>query len=237
MNPKHLLLALALLLPCAIAQAASFEPFKATYEVWVNGKRQGLSIMTLSRNGDGLWRYDIKMEGTQGMARFLGAEVDQTTTFEMHDGRPRPITATSFSKVMLKTIERSGHYDWQAGEARWEGDLKAHRLGPVSLSPGDLNSGLINLALAQDVQARPRLGEVIDYRLVDEGRVRDYQYRIESTEMISVGETEHSALRVARGNDERRQIAWIVAGLQLPARVLEENEGKPGFDLRLLKIE
>ena len=235
---NRILTTLALLLLLFSAQAsAALDPFIATYEVWVNGKLQGQSVTTLSRTDGGRWRYEVRMAGTRGMARFLGAEVDQTTTFELRDGRPRPLTATSYSKVMLKTTERSGEYDWSRGEARWSGDLKAERLGPVALEPGDLNGGLINLTLAQDVQARPHPGTVIDYRLVDEGRVRDYRYRVETHEPVSIGDSQRDALRVVRDAGNRRQIAWVVDGLPVPARVLEERDGKPRYDFRLLKVE
>lgn len=236
MKFRRIIATLGLLLASTIAHSA-YAPFTATYEVWVNGKQQGRSVMTLARNSDGLWHYEIRMDGTQGMARMVGAQVDQSTTFELIDGRPRPVSATSLSKVMFKTTEREGRYDWNRAEARWSGDLKPARLGPVALEPGDLNGALINLALVQDVQARPEPGRTLDYRMVDEGRVRNYQYRIEDRESISIGDAAHQALRVARSSEDRRSVAWVVPGLPVPARILQEENGKPGLDMRLLQVE
>ncbi len=234
------LLALLLLIaggPCAAADWTLLKPFKATYEVWLNGKAQGLSVTTLSRNEDGTWRYDIQSEGTAGIARLVGAEADQTTLFDIHDDRPRPLSATSYSRVLLKTTERSGRYDWTIGEARWTGDLKPHRLGPIALQPGDLNTGLINLALVRDALHLDDQASTLDYRLVDEGRIRDYSYRFEANETVAVAGRPYSARRLIRGDAQRRQIAWVVADLPVPARIVDEREGKPGFDFRLLKVE
>lgn len=217
--------------------AANYAPFVATYEVWVNGKQQGESLMTLRRDRAGNWVYDVRMKGTSGLAKLLGAQVDQTTVFDLVDGRPRPLTTHSYSKVLLKDTEREGRYDWTLAEARWSGDLKPGRDGPVTLQAGDLNSALINLSLVRDVQAQPETGRVLDYRMVEEGKVRDYRYRILGTEAVAVGADSHQALRVERDKENGFQAAWVVPGLPVPARLLQEEEGKRGYDMRLLKVE
>lgn len=237
MNPIRLFAIAGLLLLASPAVAAGYTPFTATYEVWINGKPQGESVMTLARNGSGQWQYDIRMKGTGGLARMLGARLDQSTTFELVDGRPRPLATTSYSKVLFKTTERSGHYDWARGEARWSGDLKEHRLGPVELRPGDLNGALINLALVRDVGQRPEPGRELDYRMVEEGRVREYRYRIEDRETVTVGPRTLAALRVARESEQRRNVAWVVPELPVPARIVQEDDDGPDIDMRLLRVE
>lgn len=231
-------LALALYLASiAGVAAANYAPFVATYEVWVNGKQQGESLMTLRRDQTGNWVYDVRMKGTSGLAKLLGAQVDQTTVFDLVDGRPRPLTTHSYSKVLLKDTEREGRYDWTLSEARWSGDLKPGRDGPVALQAGDLNSALINLSLVWDVQAQPETGRVLDYRMVEEGKVREYRYRIVGAEAIAVGSASHQALRVERDKENGFQAAWVVPGLPVPARLLQEEEGKRGYDMRLLKVD
>ncbi len=230
-------IATLLLLLTGAGNATGYAPFVATYEVWINGKPQGRSVMSLSREDDGRWQYEIRMEGTRGMARMVGALVDQTTLFELHEGRPRPLAASSYSKVLFKTTERSGQYDWRLGEARWSGDLKPERLGPVALRPGDLNSALLNFALVRDVEARPEIGRVLEYRMVDEGRVREYRYRIEGPESVEVGADPVETIRVSREADGRRVVVWVAPGLPVPARMLQEDKDDPGIDMRLLGIE
>src|SRR3546814_5650356 len=77
------------------------------------------------------------------------------------------------SSDLIKKTDKKATYDWDKGVATWSGDVKPERAGPVKLQPGDVDALLLNLELARDVQA----GEPLDYRMVDDGRVKSMTYK------------------------------------------------------------
>ena len=106
---------------------------------------------------------------------------------------------------------------------------------PVPLQPGDMSALLMNLAVIRD--AAP--GKQLDYRVVDNGRVREYQYTVAAEpENVTVEDLSYSALRVSRsngGNDET--IFWVADGVPTPVRILQREDGQDGIDLRLVEYQ
>ena len=129
----------------------------------------------------------------------------------------------------------TGVYNWQAGTAQWQGDLKEDRQRPIPLQRGDQSALVLNLSLMRD--ARP--GQALQYRYVDVGRVRQYEYRAaDTTENVQVGDLSYDALRVYRtngGNDET--ILWIANGVPTPVRILQRKDGQDEIDLRLIEYQ
>jgi hypothetical protein len=128
-----------------------------------------------------------------------------------------------------------GTYDWTNRTAQWRGDIKKDRRAPLSLQTGDMSALLMNLAVIRD--AAP--GRELNYRVVDNGRIRDYQYVVSSEpEIVSVEDLSYSALRVSRangGNDET--IFWVADGVPTPVRILQRENGQDGVDLRLVEYQ
>ena len=75
--------------------------------------------------------------------------------------------------MVFKKSQKNASYDWSKGEARWSGDVKADRAGPVKLQDGDLDAMLLNLAIVRDVAA----GKPLNYRMVDNGVVRQQNHQ------------------------------------------------------------
>ena len=94
---------------------------------------------------------------------------------------------------------------------------------------------LMNLAVIRD--AAP--GKQLDYRVVDNGRIREYQYAVSpEPENVTVEDLSYSALRVSRangGNDET--IFWVADGVPTPVRILQRENGQDGVDLRLVEYQ
>lgn len=212
--------------------AHALEPFTAQYEAWYEGSRQGDGVMKLAPAGPNRWTYSLDVRGTSGMAAIAGLNLAQRTTFEVVDGTWRPLAGSDSSKMLFKSSTRNATYDWARGEARWTGDVKAGRAGPVALRAGDMDAMLLNLALVRDVKANNRL----DYRLVDNGRAKDHHYTVVGKESINIGGKAHEATKVSRTDGDRQTIAWIVDGIPVPARILQRDEGKDELDLRLKSI-
>ena len=58
--------------------------------------------------------------------------------------------------------------------------MKPERAGPVKLQVGDLDALLVNLAIVRDLRA----GKPMNYRMVDDGRVRQLRYTVAGKEQI-----------------------------------------------------
>lgn len=215
------------------APALALEPFTATYEAWYEGSRQGDGVMRLARADKGRWTYSLDVRGTSGMAAIAGADLSQRTTFDVADGHWRPLSGSDSSKLLFKSSTRTASYDWSRGEARWTGDVKPERAGPVRLRAGDMDAMLLNLALARDVTA----GKPLSYRLVDNGRAKQHVYKVAGTEQVTIEGQSREAVKVVRTDDDKQTVAWIVKGMPVPVRILQRDEGEDKLDLRLVSLD
>jgi hypothetical protein len=216
------------------ATAPALQPFHATYDAWNAGKPAGTASMALAREG-AQWRVELDITGNRGLARWVRLDIDQGTVFDDVGGVYRPLRQDTRRKALFMGREVQGVYDWQAGVARWTGDIKAQRREPVALQAGDMSGLLINLAIVRD--AVP--GRNLSYRFVDGGRVRQHEYAVaQATEYIEVDGLSFEAMRVSRtngGNDET--IVWVARGVPTPIRILQRENGEDAIDLRLVAYE
>ncbi|QDW66218.1 DUF3108 domain-containing protein [Luteimonas granuli] len=214
--------------------AAALQPFLATYDAWNGGRPAGAATMRLARE-DGHWLLGLDVTGNRGLARWVRLDIDQDTVFDVVGDQYRPLRQSTRRKALFVDREVEGVYDWAAGSARWEGDIKAARRQPVALREGDMGGLLINLAIVRDAAPGRRLG----YRFVDGGRVREHEYAVaEATEKVEVDGLSWEALRVSRtngGDDET--ILWVARGVPTPVRILQREDGEDGIDLRLVAYE
>ena len=89
--------------------------------------------------------------------------------FEDTSGQLASAVAAPIPRVLLiKQVEQERDLRLGQGEARWTGDVKPDRAGPVKLQAGDLDAMLLNLAIVRDVAA----GKPLNYRMVDDGRAK-----------------------------------------------------------------
>ena len=212
-----------LLLAAGAAQAAALAPFNASYRASYLGM-QANGSMTLARDGN-RWKYSLNI-------RNQVADLSQNTVFDEHQGRLRPLSSSDRSVALIKRKSVQASYDWNAGQATWSGDVKPERRGPVALQPGDMDALLINLAVVRDVAD----GKPLNYRMVDEGRVKAMSYEVAGREQITVAGRARQATKVVRRDDDRETVAWIVPGMPVPARILQREGGKDTIDLTLQSV-
>lgn len=218
------LAALALVAGTFVAPAHALEPFAADYEA----NYMGLSAtgqMSIEPQGGNQWKYTLKIANKV-------AQLTQTTVFEDRNGDWRPLTGTDASLLLVKKIRRNAVYDWAAGEARWSGDVKPERAGPVALQGGDVDGLLLNLAIARDALA----GKPLQYRLVDEGRAKPMHFTVAGKDTVTVGGKPRPATRLVASSGNKQMLIWVVEGLALPARILQRKDGKDDIDLRITNV-
>lgn len=204
--------------------ALAVQPFTADYQASYMGM-QANGRMTLEAAGQDRWRYSLSIRNSL-------ADLSQSTVFEIRDGQWRPLSSNDSSKVLVKKQDKSATYDWGTGVARWTGDVKADRAGPIKLRAGDMDALLINLAIVRDLQA----GRPLRYRMVDDGRIKQLNYAVAGKESITVGGQSRQATKVVNTDGKKQTIAWVVDGMPVPARILQREEGKDALDLRVQAV-
>lgn len=219
---QGLLLATALV--AASAPALAMKPFTADYQANYMGMR-ATARMTLVAAGDNRWRYNLSISNPL-------ASLSQTTVFEEHQGQLRPLSGTDSTNVLIKKTSKVADYDWSSGVASWSGDMKPDRQGPIKLQAGDMDALVINLALVRDVNA----GKTLDYRMVEDGRVKQLHYTVAGKEAIEVGGKSQQATKVVSSDGDKQTIAWVVDGLPVPARILQRENGKDSIDLQVRSV-
>lgn len=213
---------IALLL--ATAPAWAIKPFVADYEANWKGVTANAQ-MTLTASDHNRWNYELSISNQLGSSR-------QRTTFDEHNGHYRPLSGSDSSQVLFKRTQKNATYDWTLGEARWSGDVKPDRTGPVTLEDGDLDAMLVNLAIVRDVAA----GKPLSYRLVDNGIANVQTYQNLGKDTVTIAGQTKVATKVARSIDDKQVIVWIVSGLPTPARILQRRGGKDDLELRLKSV-
>lgn len=216
--------ALATLLLASLP-ALAMQPFVAEYQANVKGTIKANAQMTLSPAGGDRWNYVLSVTSPV-------ASVRQATMFEAKGGVWRPLSGSDTTSMLVKKSQKNATYDWASGEARWSGDVKPDRVGPVKLRDGDMDAMLLNLAIVRDVAA----GKPLNYRLVENGTARAQSYRELGKETITYAGQARTATKVSRSSDDKQVIVWIVDGLPVPARILQTKGGSDELDLVLKSV-
>lgn len=222
---RSMLSATALLLACVASPAWAIKPFVADYQATVKGAIQANAQMKLSSAGDDRWSYELSVNSPIASAR-------QITVFEDLDGAWRPLSGSDSTQMLFKKSQKNATYDWASGEASWTGNVKPDRMGPVKLQTGDVDAMLLNLAIVRDVIA----GKPLSYRLVDNGVARQQVYQNLGKESITVEGKQTTATKVSRSSDSKLVTVWVVEGLPVPARILQQDDGKDSLDLVLKSV-
>lgn len=210
---------LALLLSAFPAWAV--KPFVAEYQATMKGVKADAQLVLASAGGN-RWNYTLSIENPLGVVR-------QTTVFEERGDAWRPLSGADITQMLMKKSQKNATYDWSRREARWNGDVKPDRMGPVKLQDGDLDALMLNLAIVRDVAA----GKPLNYRMVDNGSAREQTYQQLGKETITVAGKAQSATKISRSSDGKQVIVWVVEGLPVPARILQRDDGKDALDLVL----
>ena len=225
--------ALSALAPAAV-HADELQPFVATYQVFNDGSELGDATLQLVPVEGQRWRIDLGMKG-RGLMRLTGLNVQQSTIFDSNGDGFRPLSQSTVKRAFLSSKKSVGVYDWNKHSARWTGDVRKNRTGPIALQAGDMSGLLIDLAVIRD--AAP--GKTLHYRFVDDGRARDHMWVVApQTEGISVGDLNYDAMRVERIQDGGDQtILWVAQGVPTPIRILQREDGEDATDLRLIQYK
>lgn len=218
--------AFAAFLVLAASPAFAIDAFNADYTASYMGM-QANARMTLAPAGAGQWKYSLTIHN--GMANLA-----QNTLFEDRAGQWRPLSGDDSASVLIKKRNKLATYDWSRGEARWSGDVKPDRAGPVKLQVGDLDAMLLNLAVVRDANAGKTS---MTYRMVDDGRAKPMRYSVAGHEKITIGGATRDAIKLSSTDGNKQYLVWVVQGVPAPARILQRKNGQDEMDLRLKSLD
>jgi len=165
---------------CTVTAAGAAElpePFTAEFEFLRNGKAIGEANFAFTVDGD---RYLMRsaMEGTKGVASFLGVEERSESEGLWADGQPRPERFEQTVKVSFKTILTRAVFDWAEQLV-----LSEHKDGETTLplSPGVLDPVSVGLAVRAGLAE-----EEGEWRLpmVDEDEIEEQHFRRSGREQL-----------------------------------------------------
>ena len=214
-------IALAAALAVAAAPSLAFKPFTADYAASYMGVTAN-AVMSVAAAEGGRYQYSLSIKSPM-------ASLTQTTLFDEAGGKLRPLSGNDSSTVLIKRTNKTATYDWGKAEARWGGDVKPDRAGPVKLQAGDLDGMLVNLAIARDGVA----GKTVSYRMVDNGKATRMTYTASGSESITVAGKAQQAQKFSRADGDKQVLVWVVDGLPVPARILQRRNGRDEMDLKL----
>lgn len=219
----------------AEAPAPELAPFVASYLVYKGGKQLGEATMQLVRQQPPRWRVDLVMRGTRGLFGLAGINAEQSTVFYEAGETYRPLSQATVNKTVFTRKQTIGAYDWSSRSARWSGEVKEHRRGPIALQDGDMTGLLINLAVIRDAQP----GATLQYRFVDDGRTRNHVYAVaEELDSVTVGGLGYKAMKATRAKDENEEtVIWVAKNVPTPIRILQRENGEDSYDLRLVEYK
>ena len=154
-----------------------------------------------------------------------------SSVFDDNGGNWKLVSSTDHRKFVGKKMLRTGAFDWSKGEARWSGDVKADRQGPIKLQAGDVDPIALDLALVRDVKA----GKPLRYRMLESGKAKSMNFTVAGKETVTVGGKSVTATKVVRTDNGDELAVWVADGYPVPVRLRQTDDGAV-TDLKLQSV-
>lgn len=218
-------------LPLMATATTPLVPFVSVYEVKLRGVTVAKLTRELSLPAPGEYRFVSHLEST-GLAGLL----HKTATTEQSEGAldSSGLHPTRYVENKVSGRKRrESTVEFQRAESRIVQQHKGVTYETL-LAAATLDKLSYQLALMRDLEAATRQ---LDYRVADDGKVKDYRLVVEGPESVTLADGEVSTLRVvyAREGSGRRTTLWCAPALgNLPVKI-EYRERDGGRLVALLR--
>ena len=203
---------------CA-AQAASLTPVSATYAVVRDGKPIGDANYALVANPDGTWTLRSQTHGSAGMAKLLGLDVREESTFRWTDGKPQGLHYDYKQDAAIKSKRREIDFDWQSQQARVRDNGKNFA---YAIPAGTIDRSTVAVALGQAVATGAHDAAL---PVAAKDHVEQQTFATRGEEQIKVPAGSFNAVRVERTDTAGKARSWYAPSVTtLPLRV-EQLQG------------
>jgi hypothetical protein len=211
-------------LALALAATAAFAadppaPFTATYRVLRGGEAIGQATLQFKADGQGMYEYSNRVEGTSGLAAMLGASSSETTRLRWHDGRPETLDYDYRMEASIKHKQRHLAVDWNAHQVSVTDNGKPYR---YATAPGMVDRNALPLALGLALRDGKRSVAV---PVGVKQRVEQQRFQVKGDESVTVPAGRFQAERIERTDSDKSFDAWY-APKQYPVPVkLSQSDG------------
>jgi hypothetical protein len=212
----------------ALATSAHAEwkvaPYEAVYEVSEGSKVIGRATVRLEKTASG-FRYSNHLKGTAGMAKMLGADIQENTEFVVKQDHVQPVRYRYQQDVAFSQRVQTGELNW--ADMRATGTYKKDNW-QAALKPNTLNRHVVDLQLAQALAGGAREFSAV---VLDRGDFRDWRFVSEGEQDVKTPAGNFRALKVSRvraTDDNKQTLSYFAPSLgYLPVRIEQlESDGR-----------
>ncbi|MGH8123810.1 MAG: DUF3108 domain-containing protein [Rudaea sp.] len=205
---------LVLVSGASAAQAAALRPMTAVYSVTRDGKAIGDATYTLKSNGDGTWTLTSITRGTSGMARVLGLDVREESTFRWQDGKLQGVSYDYRQDAAIRHKQRHIEFDWTAKQARV---LDGKNSFAYAIPAGAMDRSSVALVLGEALTSGIR---DLTLPVVVRDRVEQQHFVAHAEEPIQVPAGSFKAIKFERVDAAGKASSWYAPTIaMLPLRV------------------
>ncbi|MBW3568321.1 MAG: DUF3108 domain-containing protein [Proteobacteria bacterium] len=212
---------------------AALPEFSAEYDFERGRMKIGETRLQLENSQDHIYRYTSRAKATGFVRLFVKDVIKEESIFRFEDGKFWPVSYEYRQENSSKNRNEDIAYDWTDGIAQV--DYRGHRSNP-ELKPGTLDRFLLQLAIT----AEARNGNVDRiYRVLDNGRVKEYQLQSHGLESVATPAGRFDALRVMRvdGDSDKHLRMWLAPSLDyLPVKIEQEKNNEETLRLTLKRF-
>lgn len=212
--------------------AGTNVPFEAVYEVTVDGKPRLETIISLSRQDDE-WLLQSTSSGTRGLARFLNAKSNESSTGQWQELGFIPSEFRHHSKIAGRKDQWTASFDWDANTV-----TTLHEDGESVMPVSAGTSDPMSLTLALRAQLEKGLKE-FSLEVVDEDEIDHHLYRAADIENLQtpLGCFEVVPLQRVRQNSKRYSSGWYATSLgYFPVQLMHGKKGSKKYQMRITRL-
>ncbi len=201
------------------AHAAELKPMNAVYTVERDGKAVGDATYTLAANSDGSWTLRSITKGTSGMARMVGLDVREESTFRWQNGAIQGLHYDYRQDAAIKHKQRQIDFDWSSNQAHVRDNKDTF---DFAIPTGAMDRSSVALVLGEALAAGKR--DVV-LPVVVKDRVEQQHFVAQPEETIQVPAGSFRAVRFERTDVSGKARSWYATSVTaLPLRV-EQTQG------------
>ena len=229
---RGILFLILLLLP--LQTPAALPEFDALYDFERGRMAIGETRFHLERSQDEIYRYTSEAQATGFISMFVDDVIREESLFHYDGSNFWPISYEYRQLNSSKNRDENIAYDWTDRLARV--DYRGHESEPA-LTPGTIDRFLLQLAITVHAQGG-KLERT--YRVLDNGRVKEYSLRSTGKETISTPAGKFETLLVERvdNNKDKSLRVWLAPELHyLPVRIEQQKHNEETLRLVLKEFK
>ena len=216
---RALSISLILAATCGLAQGADLKPVTAVYTVMRDGKAVGDATYNLAPNGDGTWTLHSATKGSAGMAKLVGLDVRENSTFQWRDGKPQGVRYDYKQDAAIKHKDRTIDFDWTAQRANVVDNGKNFS---YALPANTIDRSTVALTLGMMLADGAHEATLA---VAAKDHVEQQRYQVRGTEKIDVPAGSFQAVHIERTDVQGKASSWYAPNVAtLPVRV-EQVQG------------